>query len=100
MARKYTKVEQLAEIVRERHNQGETYREIATGFGLEKKQLKKLMERQRRKERILAAGYIPRHKGRPRKESVSEETKQYNELVKLRMQVELLRNFLSEDGRR
>lgn len=100
MARKYTKVEQLAEIVRGRHNQGETYREIATGFGLEKKQLKKLMERQRRKERILAAGYIPRPKGRPRKESVSEETKQYNELVKLRMQVELLRNFLPEAGRR
>ena len=100
MARKYTKVEQLAEIVRERHNQGETYREIATGFGLEKKQLKKLMERQRRKERILAAGYIPRPKERPRKESVSEETKQYNELVKLRMQVELLRNFLPEAGRR
>ena len=58
------------------------------------------MERQRRKERILAAGYIPRPKGRPRKESVSEETKQYNELVKLRMQVELLRNFLPEAGRR
>ncbi len=100
MARKYTKVEQLAEIVRARHNQGETYREIATGYGLEKKQLKKLMERQRRKERMLAAGYIPRPKGRPRKEPVSEETKQYNELVKLRMQVELLRNFLSEAGRR
>ena len=100
MARKYTKVEQLAEIVRERHNQGETYREIATDFSLEKKQLKKLMERQRRKERMLAAGYIPRPKGRPRKEPVGEETKQYNELVKLRMQVELLRNFLSEAGRR
>ena len=100
MARKYTKVAQLAEIVRERHNQGETYREIATGFGLEKKQLKKLMERQRRKERMLVAGYIPRPKGRPRKELVSEETKQHNELVKLRMQVELLRNFLFEAGRR
>ena len=49
---------------------------------------------------MLAAGYIPRSKGRPHKEPVSEEGKQRNELAKLRMQVELLRNFLSEAGRR
>ena len=65
MARKYTKMEQLAEIVRERHRQGESYRIIATSYGLEMKQVKKLMERERRKERMLAAGYIPRPKGRP-----------------------------------
>ena len=100
MARKYTKVEELGEIVRERHQQGESYREIAVSYGLEMKQVKKLMERQRRKERMLAAGYIPRPKGRPRKEPANEETKQHNELVKLRMQVELLRNFLFEAGRR
>ena len=63
MARKYTKVERLVEIVRERHNQGETYGEIAASYGLEMKQVKKLMERQRRKERMLAAGYIPQPKG-------------------------------------
>ena len=100
MARKYTKVEQLSEVVKARHQQGETYGEIAASLGLEKIQLKRLMERQRRKERMLAAGYIPRPKGRPRKEPANEETKQHNELVKLRMQVELLRNFLSEAGRR
>ena len=55
MARKYTKVEELAEIVRERHQQGESYREIAVSYGLEMKQVKKLMERQRRKERMQAA---------------------------------------------
>ena len=79
MARKYTKVEQLVEIVRERHNQGETYGEIAASYGLERQQVKSLMERQRRKERMLAAGYIPRPKGRPRREPVSEEGKQHNE---------------------
>ena len=100
MARKYTKIEQLAEIVRERHRQGESYRIIATSYGLEMKQVKKLMERERRKEQMLAAGYIPRPKGRPRKEPASEEAKEHNELVRLRMQVELLRNFLSEAGRR
>ena len=60
MARKYTKVEQLVEIVRERHNQGETYGEIAASYGLERRQVKSLMERQRRKERMLAGGYITR----------------------------------------
>ena len=100
MARRYTKVEALAETVRSRHEQGETYAEIANSYGLEKKQLRRLMERQRRKERKIAAGYIPRPKGRPRKEGSSEEEKRNNEIAQLRMQVELLRNFLSEAGRR
>ena len=100
MARRYTKVAELAEVVRTRHEQGETYAQIAASYGLEKKQLKKLMERQRKKERKIAAGYIPRPKGRPRKEPASEEVKRNNEIVQLRMQVELLRNFLSEAGRR
>ena len=99
MARRYTKVEGLTELVRTRHEQGETYTEIATSYGLEK-QLRQLMERQRRKERMIAKGYIPRPKGRPRKEPASEEVKRNNEIVQLRMQVELLRNFLSEAGRR
>ena len=100
MARRYMKVEGLAEVVRVRHEQGETYGEIAFSYGLRKKQLKQLMERQRRKERKIAAGYIPRPKGRPRKEPASEEVKRNNEIVQLRMQVELLRNFLCEAGRR
>ena len=100
MTRKYTKVGQLVEIVRERHNQGESYGEIAASYGLERRQVKSLMERQRRKERMLAGGYISRSKGRPHKEAVSEEEKQHKELAKLRMQVELLRNFLPEAGRR
>ena len=100
MARRYTKVEALAEEVRLRHEQGETYAEIASSYGLEKKQLQQLMERQRRKERKIAAGYIPRPKGRPRKEPANEEVKRNNEIVQLRMQVELLRNFLCEAGRR
>lgn len=55
MTRRYTKLEKLAEAVRTRHEQGETYAEIVTSYGLEKKQLRKLMERQRRKERKMKA---------------------------------------------
>ena len=100
MARKYTKVEGLTEIIRQRKSNGETNREIAESFGLTKYQVKQLMARQNRKERRIAAGYIPRPKGRPRKEAASEEVKHNNEVVQLRMQVELLRNFLYEAGRR
>ena len=100
MARTYTKVEGLTEIIRQRKSNGETNREIAESFGLTKYQVKQLMARQNRKERRIAAGHIPRPKGRPRKEPASEEAKRNNEVVQLRMQVELLRNFLCEAGRR
>ena len=39
MARKHTKGEQLVEIGKECHQQGESYREIATSYGLEMKQV-------------------------------------------------------------
>lgn len=55
MTRRYTTLEELAEAVRTRREQGETYAEIVTSYGLEKKQLKKLMERQKRKERKMKA---------------------------------------------
>ena len=100
MTRKYTKVEGLTEIIRQRKSNGETNREIAESFGLTKYQVKQLMARQNRKERRIAAGYIPRPKGRPRKEPANEEAKRNKEVVQLRMQVELLRNFLCEAGRR
>ena len=100
MARKYTKVEQLAGIIRERKTAGETNRTIAESYGLTLKQIKDLLNRQNRKERLLAAGYIPQPKGRPRKGEQCPEVRTNNEIVKLRMQVELLRNFLLEVGRR
>ena len=99
MARKYTKVEGLTAVIRARKAVGETNRAIGESYGLSLKQVKGHISRQNRKERMLAAGYIPRPKGRPRKEAASEEVRQHDELVKLRMQVELLRNFLSEAGR-
>ena len=100
MARKYTKIEGLTDVIRARKAAGETNRAIGESYGLSLKQVKGLINRQNRKERMVAAGYVPRPKGRPRKEAASEEIRQHNELVKLQMQVELLRNFLSEAGRR
>ena len=100
MARKYTKVEELAGVIEQRHVEGETYREIGTSLGLSREVVREAVKRKRRKERQIAAGYIPRPKGRPRKEPASEAVKLNNEIVQLRMTVELLRNFLCEAGRR
>lgn len=100
MARKYTKVETLSEEVFRRKAAGETNREIGEKYGLTKKQVKDLVWRQNRKQRLIAKGYVPRPKGRPRKDSATEEQKRSNEIAELKMQVELLRNFLSEVGRR
>ena len=100
MSRSYVKVECLAEEVFRRKEAGETHREIGEYFGLTKEQVKGLVKRQRKKQRMVVNGYIPRPKGRPRKTEATEEVCRNNELVELRMQVELLRNFLSEAGRR
>ena len=100
MSRSYRKVECLAEEVFRRKAAGETNREIGEHFGLSKEQVKQLVTRQRRKQRLIEHGYIPRPKGRPRKTEETEEMRRNNELAELRMQVELLRNFLCEAGRR
>ena len=100
MPRSYIKMEAIAEEVFRRKAKGETNREIGEIFGLSKTQIKQLVARQNRKKRLIEQGYIPRPKGRPRKNAESEEIKKKNELIELRMQVELMRNFLSEVGRR
>ena len=100
MSRQYTKVEMLSEEVFRRKAAGETNREIGAHFGLSKAQIKELVKRQNRKQRLIANGHAPQPKGRPRKSLLNEEQKRDKELVELRMQVELLRNFLSEVGRR
>ena len=100
MSRSYTKMECLAEEVLRRKAAGETNREIGESYGLTKRQIEQLVNRQHRKQRMIEHGYIPRSKGRPRKGTMDETTRQQKELAQLRMQVELLRNFLSEVGRR
>lgn len=51
MAREYTKVEHLAEIVKAKETAGETNRAIAESYGLTLKRIKQLVNRQNRKER-------------------------------------------------
>ena len=99
MARKYPKVEQLVAIIKERSKAEETYREIGASLGLTRAEARGAMHRPHAKNRTLAARHIPRPKGHPRTDADNEEVKRNNEVIQLRMTVELLRNFLSEAGR-
>lgn len=75
MARKYTKVEGLTGVIRARKVAGETNRAIGESYSLSLKHAKGLICLQNRKERMLAAGYIPRPKGWPRKDAASKSEK-------------------------
>ena len=68
--RNYTHVQVLLPEIKAMLDAGKTQREVAEYFGLQNKYVvKQLLTRERRKERELEAGVIPRPKGRPRKEA-------------------------------
>ena len=86
--RSYTHVKELLPAIQEMVEQGKTQREIAEHYGLKDKMVvKRLLERERRKERN-------QRKSRGRKPAKTlQEYKYENE--RLKMEVELLRDFLS-----
>ena len=101
--RNYTHVQALLPEIKTMLAQGKTQREVAEYYGFQDKQVvKRLLERERRKERKLEAGIIPRPKGRPRKDTVPRDIvpEQAYELQRLRMENQLLRDFLRCTGRR
>ena len=98
MARKYEKVEILLPVIQEMLQEGKTQREIAEQLGLSsKKVVGQLLNRQRRKEDKVAHGIVIRPKGRPRKDAPPRDivSEQAYEIHRLKMENELLRDFLS-----
>lgn len=101
--RNYTHVQALLPEIKTMLAEGKTQREVAEYYGFQDKQVvKRLLERERRKERKLEAGIIPRPKGRPRKDAVPRDivAEQAYEIERLRMENKLLRDFLRCTGRR
>ena len=99
----YTHVQALLPEIKTMLAEGKTQREVAEYYGFQDKQVvKRLLERERRKERKLEAGIIPRPKGRPRKDAVPRDivAEQAYELQRLRMENQLLRDFLCCTGRK
>ena len=101
--RNYTHVQVLLQEIKAMLAAGKTQREVAEHYGFKNKQVvKKLLERERRKERKLAAGILPRPKGRPRKDTAPRNivAEQAYEIQRLQMENKLLRDFLWSTGRK
>ena len=100
--RKYTKIKEIEPEIMSMREAGQTLREIAEHFGLEKKQLENLVNRRNRRQRKIEAGIIPRPKGRPRKDTpaIDVVAEQAYEINRLKMENKLLRDFLQLAGRK
>lgn len=101
--RNYTHIQELLPQIKAMLAEGKTQREVAEYYGFKDKYVvKQLLTRERRKERKLEAGIIPRSKGRPRKNAVPRDiiAEQAYEIQRLKMENELLRDFLQSAGRK
>ena len=90
-------MQELLPEVKTMLSEGRSQREIAEHLGLrDKNVVKDLLKRERRKERKIKAGLKLRPKGRPRKraEAVDIVAEQAYEIKRLKMENELLRDFL------
>ena len=93
MPRKYEKVQELLPEVKRLKESGYTYRQIAEKFGLSDGEVvRELLKRERRK---AAQGVSTRRGRKPAK--TLQEYKRENK--RLKMEVELLRDFLSLTGK-
>ena len=101
--RNYTHIQALLPEIKAMLAEGKTQREVAEHYGFRDKQVvKRLLERERRKERNLEAGILPRPKGRPRKDAAPRNVvaEQAYEIHRLQMENKLLRDFLRSTGRK
>ena len=101
--RNHTHVQTLLPEIKAMLAEGKTQREVAEYYGFRGKQVvKRLLERECRKERKLEAGIRPRPKGRPRKDAAPGDVvaEQACEIQRLRMENKLLRDFLQSTGRK
>ena len=81
---------------------GATRQEIASQLGLSKVQIKNWINRYNRKQTKLEAGIFPKPKGRPRKGGEPGDiiAEQAYEIRRLKMENELLRDFLQSTERK
>ncbi len=101
MTREYTKIQGIKEEILKMCEEGKTQREIAEHFGFKDKYtVKTFLKRERRKERAQSYGILPRRRGRPPKGYIPPEAEKEYEIKRLKMENELLRDFLRAAGRK
>ena len=99
--RKYTKIKAIEAEILTMREAGKTRREIAEHFGLEKQQIAWWVSRYNKSQAKLAAGIAPHPQGRPRKDATPRDiiAEQRYEIQRLKMENDLLRDFLSLTGK-
>jgi len=100
MSRSYIHVKIYEKGIFEMKARGESNRKIREEYGLSEKQLRNLITRHNRSEERIQKGILPRKRGRRRKGYVPTEQEKDNEIKRLKMENELLRDFLRLAGRR
>lgn len=102
MPRKYTKINQYEKEILQWKSEGITIREIARRLGMEYSQIHNWISRYNERQRKLKAGILPRKKGRPHKDSEPRDivAEQAYIIQRLKMENELLRDFMRFMGRR
>ena len=102
MSRKYTNIDQYEKQILSMRKEGRTHREIAESLGLEKEQIKKWLRRYRMKKEKIEAGIQIRSRGQHRNHSEPKDiiAEQAYEIQRLKMENELLRDFMRSVGRK
>ena len=95
MGRKYTNIKAREKEILALREAGKTRQEIADELGLTKAQIMEWVKRYNRRQKSEKEGRLPRKKGRPRTRPLTAE----EEIKQLRMENELLRDFLQLAGR-
>ena len=99
MPRSYLHIKIIEKTIFDEKAQGKSNREIREKYGLSKKQMENLITRHNKAERLIEAGIAPRRRGRPPKGYKLSEDEKDNEIRRLKMENELLRDFLRAAGR-
>jgi transposase len=99
MPERYKNMKLIEDEIFEQKDQGKSNRKIREQFGLSEKQLENLITRHNKKKKQLDAGLPPRRRGRPRKSRIRTESEKDKEINRLKMENELLRDFLHAAGR-
>lgn len=100
MSRKYTHIEIIKKEILQMRASGKSRREIWEHFGISKKQYENFLNRFNRAQRGLAVGVLPRRRGRPPKGYVQSDGDKDSEIKRLKMENDLLRDFLRAVGRK
>ena len=96
MPRKYVKIDVYGKEILELKREGKTNREIAQKLGVDRKCIRNWVFRFNRQQRKLAAGIKLHPKGRRRKDAQPRDiaAEQAYEINRLKMENELLRDFM------